>query len=132
MFEYIKWITVGVIVYAVMSLMSPAYSEEVKQPTVIEQKIKSAQIWAIGFGADIKQQQIKNLKQTKQALKQDWSWSEGGRLTWRLKNSWEDIKHFQRVKQKEGREQREKTHQQLKGYWQTIADALGAKAGSVK
>jgi hypothetical protein len=129
MFEYIKWITVGIVAYVLMTAMGLA---EEKKTSVIDDKIKSAQIWAIGFGADIKQQQIQNLKLTREALKQDWSWSEGGRFTWRLKNEWEDIKHYQRIKAKEGREQREKTGAQIRGYWQTIADALGAGAGATK
>jgi len=129
MFEYVKWITVGVISYAVMSTMG--FAEE-KKSSVIDHKIKSAQIWAIGFGADIKQQQIRNLETTTQALKQDWSWSEGGTFTWRLKNQWEDIKQYQRLSWKQGSEQREKTSAQLKSYWQMIADGLGAKAGAVK
>ena len=118
MFEYIKWITVGVISYAVMSTMG--FAEE-KKSSVIDDKIKSAQIWAIGFGADIKQQQIKNLKLTKEALKQDWSWSEGGRFTYHLKNAWEDAKYSVR-----------RDSVTVRGYWQTIADAIGAKAGAVK
>lgn len=121
MFEYVKWITVGVIVYAVMSVMSPAYSQdtkqEVKRPTVIEQKIKSAQLWAIGFGADIKQQQIRNWTETVQALKRDWSWSEGGRFTYPIKNAWEDA-----------RAQVRKDSATVKGYWQSIADALSGLA----
>ena len=96
-----------------------------KKPSVIEQKLTSAKMWAIGFGADVKKQQIENLKTTKQALKQDWSWSEGGRLTYRLKNEWEDIKAYQRQQNKKGREQLENNKAQLKGYWQTVAEALG-------
>lgn len=85
-----------------------------KKPTVIEQKLTSVKMWAIGFGADIKQQQIENLKTTQQALKKDWSWSEGGRFTYPIKNAWEDAKAQVR-----------KDSVTVKGYWQSIANALG-------
>lgn len=99
-----------------------------KKPTVIEQRIDSAKLWAIGFGADVKQQQIENMKTTREALRKDWSWSEGGRLTYRLKNEWEDIKAYQRQQNQKGREQLEANKAQLQDYWQTVADAL-AKLG---
>jgi hypothetical protein len=92
-----------------------------KKPTVIEQKLTTAKMWAIGFGADIKQQQIENLKTTKQALKTDWSWSEGGRFTYPIKNAWEDAKAQVRRDSKT-----------VKGYWQTLADAVSSKMKAVE
>ena len=92
-----------------------------KKPTTIEQPITSAKLWAIGFGADIKQQQIENIKTTKEALKKDWSWSEGGRFTYRFKNAWEDAKYSIR-----------RDSQTVKGYWQTLADAVSSKMKAVE
>lgn len=92
-----------------------------KKPTVIEQKIDSAKMWAIGFGADVKQQQIENIKTTKQALRNDWSWSEGGRFTYGLKNAWEDAKAQVR-----------RDSETVKGYWQTLADAVASKMKAVE
>ena len=92
-----------------------------KKPTVIEQKLTTAKMWAIGFGADIKKQQIENMKTTKQALKQDWSWSEGGRFTYPIKNAWEDAKAQVR-----------KDSVTVKGYWQTLADAVSSKMKAVE
>ena len=92
-----------------------------KKPTVIEQKINSAKLWAIGFGSDVKKQQIENLKNTKQALKRDWSWTEGGRFTYPIKNAWEDAKAQVRRDTKT-----------VKGYWQTLADALSSKMKAVE
>ena len=92
-----------------------------KKPTVIEQKLTTAKMWAIGFGADIKKQQIENMKATKQALKNDWSWSEGGRFTYRFKNAWEDAKYSIRRDSKT-----------VKGYWQTLADAVASKMKAVE
>ena len=92
-----------------------------KKPTVIEQRIDSAKLWAIGFGADVKKQQIENIKTTKEALKKDWSWSEGGRFTYRFKNAWEDAKYSVRRDSKT-----------VKGYWQTLADALSSKMKAVE
>ena len=112
--EYAKWITFGLIAYAVIAWVSPAHSEAVKQPGAMAQKIKSAQMWAIGFGADIKQQQIRNFKTTREALHRDWSWSEGGTFTWRLKNAWEDA-----------RAQVSRDSVTVRGHWQQIAEALG-------
>ena len=76
-------------------------------------------MWAIGFGADIKQQQVENLKTTQEALKNDWSWSEGGRFTYPLKNAWEDAKI-----------QVSSDATVIKGYWQSMADALSRLGGS--
>ena len=92
-----------------------------KKPTYIEQKIDSAKLWAIGFGADVKKQQIENIKTTKQALKKDWSWREGGRFTHGLKNAWEDAKYSVRRDAKT-----------VKGYWQTLADAVSSKMKAVE
>ena len=92
-----------------------------KKPTVIEQKLTSAKMWAIGFGADIKKQQIENMKTTEQALKTDWSWSEGGRFTYPIKNAWEDAKAQVR-----------KDSETVKGYWQTLADAVSNKMKAVE
>ena len=76
-------------------------------------------MWAIGFGADIKQQQVENLKTTQEALRNDWSWSEGGRFTYPLKNAWEDAKI-----------QVSSDATVIKGYWQSMADALSRLGGS--
>ena len=76
-------------------------------------------MWAIGFGADIKQQQVENLKTTQEALRNDWSWSEGGRFTYPLKNAWEDAKI-----------QVSSDAKVIKGHWQTLADALSGLGGS--
>ena len=76
-------------------------------------------MWAIGFGADIKQQQVENLKTTQEALRNDWSWSEGGRFTYPLKNAWEDAKI-----------QVSSDARVIKGHWQTLADALSRLGGS--
>ena len=76
-------------------------------------------MWAIGFGADIKQQQVENLKTTQEALRNDWSWSEGGRFTYPLKNAWEDAKI-----------QVGSDAKVIKGYWQTLAAALSGLGGS--
>ena len=92
-----------------------------KKPTIIEQKLTTAKMWAIGFGADVKKQQIENMKTTKQALKQDWSWSEGGRFTYPIKNAWEDAKAQVRRDSKT-----------VKGYWQTLADAVSSKMKAVE
>ena len=92
-----------------------------KKPTVIEQKLTTAKMWAIGFGADIKKQQIENMKTTEQALKTDWSWSEGGRFTYPIKNAWEDAKAQVR-----------KDSETVKGYWQTLADAVANKMKAVE
>ena len=92
-----------------------------KKPTIIEQKINSVKLWAIGFGADVKKQQIENLKTTKQALKNDWSWSEGGRFTYPIKNAWEDAKAQVR-----------RDSETVKGYWQTLADAVSSKMKAVE
>jgi hypothetical protein len=92
-----------------------------KQESVIEQKISefgtAMKGWAMAFGADIKQQQIRNLEQTREALKRDWSWSEGGRFTYPIKNAWEDA-----------RAQVRRDSATVKGYWQSIADALASLA----
>jgi hypothetical protein len=87
------------------------------KPTVIEQKLTAAKAWAIGFGADFKQQSIKNWTETKDALHKDWSWSEGGRFTYPIKNAWEDAVAQVR-----------KDSVTVKGYWQSIADALSGLA----
>lgn len=76
-------------------------------------------MWAIGFGADVKQQQVENLKTTQEALRNDWSWGEGGRFTYPLKNAWEDA-----------RLQVSKDAKTVKGYWQNLADSLGRLGGS--
>ena len=76
-------------------------------------------MWAIGFGADIKQQQVENLKTTQEALRNDWSWGEGGRFTYPLKNAWEDAKI-----------QVSSDATVIKGHWQTLADALSRLGGS--
>lgn len=45
-----------------------------------------------------------------------------------IKNEWEDIKYFQRTQWQEGKEQLAKNKEQVKGYWETIAEALGTLA----
>ena len=92
-----------------------------KKPTVIEQKIDSAKLWAIGFGSEVKKQQIENMKTTREALKRDWSWTEGGRFTYGIKNAWEDAKYSFRGDSKT-----------VKGYWQTLADAIASKMKAVE
>lgn len=72
-----------------------------------------------------KESMQKNWQETKDAFSTDWSWSKGGRFTYKLKNEWEDIKEFQRHSWSEGKEQHQKNIDNIKGYWQTLADALG-------
>ena len=103
-----------------------------KKPTIIEQKIDSAKMWAIGFGADVKKSTIQNLKQSKEALHNDWSWSEGGRFTYPIKNAWEDFVAYQKQGNRQAKDQLQRHGSQIRSYWQNIADALGVKAGSVE
>ena len=91
-----------------------------KKPTVIEQKLTTAKLWAIGFGADLKKETVDNLKESRQALKNDWSWSEGGRFTYPIKNAWEDAKA-----------QIRRDSETVKGYWQTLADAVASQMKAV-
>ena len=115
---------VGLVVAFYLNAAGATESNQItppKKPTVIEQRINSAKLWAIGFGADVKKQQIKNMKTTKQALEKDWSWTEGGRFTYPIKNAWEDAKYSIRRDTKT-----------VKGYWQTLADALSSKMKAVE
>ena len=42
-----------------------------------------------------------------------------------VKNEWEDIKEYQRHSWHQSKQQLAKNKEQVKGYWETIADVLG-------
>jgi hypothetical protein len=109
------WILVG---FILSLFLTELQAEEARKPAitdVVAEKMTAAKRWAIMFGADVKQQQIKNMDATKAALEKDWSWEGGGRFTYPIKNAWEDAKAQVR-----------KDSKTVKGYWQSIAGALGS------
>ena len=111
------WILVGFILSLFLTELQAEEARKTAITDVVAEKMTAAKQWAIMFGADVKQQQIKNMAATKDALKKDWSWSEGGRFTYPVKNAWEDAKAQVR-----------KDSKTVKGYWQSIADALSSLA----
>lgn len=117
MFEYIKWITMGVIVYAVMTMMSPAYAETKSNPVV--DTITSV-------GRSVKAGVVKEWDKTVAFQKKAWAY--GGDNTWQLINAKETVKEHWRLNAHALDQQLAQNRQQLKGYWQTIADALGSLA----
>lgn len=111
------WILVGFILSLFLTELQAEEAKKTPITDVVAEKMTAAKNWAIMFGADVKQQQIKNMDATKAALEKDWSWEGGGRFTYPVKNAWEDAKA-----------QIRKDSVIVKGYWQTIADALGSLA----
>jgi hypothetical protein len=93
---------------AFFGLVQMADSKESQQKP-IEQQLNATKLWAVAFGADLD----KNWKETVTAFKQDWSWNDGGRFTWRLKNEFEEIKQFQIDGWNEGKAQLETNQQQI-------------------
>jgi hypothetical protein len=111
-------VAVTLVVIGIAVLMpGKVQADEVKKPaitTVVAEKMTAAKNWAIMFGADFKQQQIKNMDTTKEALHKDWNW-ESGRFTRPIKNAWDGAKA-----------QVKKDSATVAGYWQSIATALGS------
>lgn len=79
-------------------------------------KLEVGKLWAVAFGADLD----KNWKDTVTAFKKDWSWNDGGRFTWRLKNELEDIKQYQRHSWKEGKDQLQRNKQQISNLFEKL------------
>jgi hypothetical protein len=111
------WILVGFILSLFLTELQAEEAQKTPITDTVKARITAAKDWAVKSGVEFKAQQIKNMDETRDALKKDWSWSEGGRFTYPLKNAWEDA-----------RAQVRKDSVTVKGYWQNIADALGSLA----
>jgi hypothetical protein len=102
---------------AFFGLVQMADSKESQQKP-IEQQLNATKLWAVAFGADLD----KNWKETVTAFKQDWSWNDGGRFTWRLKNEFEEIKQFQIDGWNEGKAQLETNQQQISDLFKKLGE----------
>lgn len=102
---------------AFFGLVQMAESKESQQKP-IEQQLNATKLWAVAFGADLD----KNWKETVTAFKSDWSWNEGGRFTWRLKNEFEEIKQFQIEGWNEGKAQLERNKQQISDLFKKLGE----------
>lgn len=102
---------------AFFGLVQMAESKETQQKP-IEQQLNATKLWAVAFGADLD----KNWKETVTAFKQDWSWNDGGRFTWRLKNEFEEIKQFQIEGWNEGKAQLQRNKQQISDLFKKLGE----------
>lgn len=102
---------------AFFGLVQMAESKETEQKP-IEQQLNATKLWAVAFGADLD----KNWKETVTSFKQDWSWNDGGRFTWRLKNEFEEIKQFQIEGWNEGKAQLQRNKQQISDLFKKLGE----------